>query len=154
MRQLQCKFVVRQQTCSRSSAFQADRRGLRSHFFPFGKGDYRGVVQANEDPPAPKNARSFLKASIPWERGTNVEPEFCTPITPLSPKAAWDRWFKATGHACQIPCLEGRKPKASGWVFMTKDPPRRCATAVAARHPSREGIFRRPAIHVQNSGSG
>src|SRR5262245_22423483 len=40
------------------------------------------------------------------------------------------------------PSWEGQKPKASGWVLSTKNPPRRSATAVAARHPSREGISR------------
>ncbi len=44
--------------------------------------------------------------------------------------------------------LQGQKPKGEvlrrlhWWVFMTENPPRRCATAVAARHPSREGISR------------
>jgi hypothetical protein len=38
-------------------------------------------------------------------------------------------------------------PKASGWVSMIKTHPG------AARHPSREGIFKRPAIHVQNLGT-
>jgi hypothetical protein len=74
----------------------------------------------------------------------NVEPEFCTPMGDISPKLAWGRWFKPTGHAYQIPSREGQKPKASGWAFMTKTPPRRSATTVAARHPSLEGIFRQP----------
>jgi hypothetical protein len=60
--------------------------------------------------------------------------------------AVWELFWKS-------PSWEGRKLKVSGWVFMTKKPPRRCATAVAARHSSQEGIFRRPAIQVQNSGT-
>ena len=61
------------------------------------------------DPLPQKTRESFLKAFIPLERGTNVEPEFCTPIRAFSPKAAWERWFKTKDDACQIPSLEGVK---------------------------------------------
>ena len=76
-----------------------------------------------------------------------VLPEFCTLIRASSPKAPWERRFKILGNVHQIPSREGRKPKASGWVLMTKNPPRRCAP------PLQEGIFKRPAIHMQNSGT-
>ena len=53
--------------------------------------------------------------------------EFCTPIRAFSPKAAWECRFQTKDDSCQIPSSEGKKPKASGWVFMTDNPPRRCA---------------------------
>ena len=54
---------------------------------------------------------------------------------------------------------ERQKPKASGWGLVTKNPPWRCATAVAAVKasqaftPSREGIPRQASAHMQNSDS-
>ncbi len=43
------------------SAFQADRRGLRPHFVPLGKGDYRGCGTDQRRPPAAKDAASPLE---------------------------------------------------------------------------------------------
>ena len=48
--------------------------------------------------------------------------------------------------------LGGAEAEGFGVGVEDEEPPRRSATAVAARHPSTEGISRRPAIHVQNSG--
>jgi hypothetical protein len=43
-------------------------------FVPLGKGDYRGCAWNKEDPLPRKTRRSFLKASIPLQKGgTNVE---------------------------------------------------------------------------------
>jgi hypothetical protein len=47
--------------------------------------------------------------------------------------------FKATGHAYEIPSWEGRKPKASGWVLTTKNPPRRCGEGFSSLHPLPRG---------------
>jgi len=43
----------------------------------------------------------------------------------LSAKAWQERSFKTRGDGDQIPSWEGQKPKASGWVSATKNPPRR-----------------------------
>ena len=60
----------------------------------------------------------------PFPRGLASLPECCTQIRAFFPKAARECRFKTKGDACQIPSWEGRKPKASGWVFMTENPPR------------------------------
>ena len=52
-----------------SSAFQADRRDCGRILSPLARGTTGSVVQADEDPLPPKNARSFLKASIPLGKG-------------------------------------------------------------------------------------
>ena len=43
----------------------------------------------------------------------------------------------------QIPSWEGQKPKASGWVVATKNPPRRCREGFSSLHLPR-GICRPP----------
>jgi hypothetical protein len=53
----------------------------------------------------------------------------------LSPKAIRERYFKTTGYLKQSPPGEGQKPKASGWVFATKNPPRRCGEGFSSLHP-------------------
>ena len=83
----------------------------------------------------------------------NLLPEFCAAIWAFSPKATWERWFKTASPYVSNPLGGAREAERFGWLEQQRNPPRRCATAVAARHPSREGIFRRPAIHVQNSGT-
>jgi len=62
----------------------------------------------------------------------------------LSPGAAWEPWFKIAGHGHQIPSWEGQKPKASGWVFMTENPPRRCGEGFSSLHPLQGGDFQTP----------
>lgn len=43
---------------------------------------------------------------------------------------------------CEVPSWEGQVPEALGWVVNRKRrPPRRFATTVVPRRPSREGIF-------------
>jgi hypothetical protein len=43
-------------------AFQADRRGLRPHFVPLGKGDYRGCGTNQRRPPAAKDAAKLSQS--------------------------------------------------------------------------------------------
>jgi len=73
-----------------------------------------------------------------------LPPEFCIPNQGLSPGAAWEHWFKIAGHGHQIPSWEGQKPKASGWVFMTENPPRRCGEGFSSLHPLQGGDFQTP----------
>ena len=101
--------------------------------------------------------RSSQSVTTPLNSGAvrvhrQVEPEFCISIRSLAQKAAWERWFKAMGHAYAIPSWEGQKPKASGWVFITKNPPRRSGEGVSILHPLPSGdSFGVPTIRRQCS---
>jgi hypothetical protein len=74
-------------------------------------------------------------------------PEFCAPVRAFSPKAAWSAGSRLKTMRVKSPPGRGGSRRLRGGCSSPRTHPG------AARHPSREGIFRRPAIHVQNSGS-
>ena len=91
--------------------------------------------------PDPRSPRQEFGAATEAAVGSLFLTEFCTPIRAFSPKAAWECRFKTKDDSCQIPSSEGKKLKASEWVFMTDNPPRSCGEGSSSLHRRQGGDF-------------